>query len=308
MAYTLNVLEQPSVPTIGKDFHREYSPLRVEVITDDDNAGWPLVLTFIGINLFSTHPDDSAAYCVNIKPQRDMDNPRYWIVEYQYSTKIDITVDNNTGQPQPQTQTNPLERKGRIRFSTRRYQEAIIKDITGNPLRNTALDPFDHVEDRALLTIQIQRNLPLASPFGNIPVFNALTIADYVGSINSVAFLGFSNREVLCDDLEAEPKQESGGPPYWDVNALFVIKPFKGTGKALRGGWLTRKLNAGYRELVDGAWVAIEENGQRPARPVLLDINGQQMDPGTPGAPAEALFETFYTKPEVDFNLLGLLT
>lgn len=302
-------LEPLSVPTIGKDYHREYSPLRFEVITDSDITNWPEVLAAIPISIFTPHPDDSNARCINITPKRDENHPRYWIVEYDYSTKIELSQDG-----QPQTQQNPLERKGRIVFSGRRYQEAIIRDQLGRPICNRANDPYETMADKVLTAIQIQRNLPFGVPFGAIPAFNTVDIAEYMGAINNQPFLGFQASEVLCDDLVAEPKQEAHGPPFWEVNALFVIKPIRqiapmtGVNAGDEGGWFTRKLNAGYRELIEGEWVPIFENGQRPSRPVLLDMNGRKLAPGTPSQPAAPFFLKFNTYPEVNFNDLGLLT
>lgn len=291
-------------PVTDKDFNRDYTRVFEVIFADNEIPIGAVACIATGVALFSPHPEDSQALCINFRPEAK-DEDRYWLVTLDYSTRIEVSREG-----QPQSQQPPLERKGKIRLSGRKYQEAMTHDKERVLIANAANDPLEHSEERVRLCIQIQRNMPFNTSFGST-VFNPLSIEQYMGAINSAPFLGFGVREVLCDDLSADMDYQQG-QPFWDVNALFVINRFKNIpGKGNTGGWLTRKLNAGYRKLVVtagvGAWLPILENGQRPARPVLLDTTGNPLPPGTPAVPAVPNWLTFFTKEEADFNQIGLL-
>lgn len=300
---TVNELAARRGPQTDKSFTRIYHR-SIEVIFSESEAfSGALACIATGVSLWQPHPEDLNALCINFDPKSEQGDPRYWVVDLQYSSAVEIAEDG-----QPVSQSNPMERKARVRKSGRRYTEAIIRDINGTLLRNFAHDPYDHSEDRVRAAYLIQRDLPYGQAFGGKPPFESIAIEDYMGAINSAPFLGCFPKEVLCDDLEAEMKNENGNR-FWEVQAVFVINRIKIVEGVESGGWVTRKLNAGLRELINGKHVEIRDQfGRVPSRPALLDGNGRKLDPGTPAAPATPIYRHFYTKPEADFTLLGLLT
>lgn len=276
-------------PVQDKKFVATYQR-KIEVIADSASWSGRQAIAFAntqgaGIILFASHPEETAARLINFRAEQVSDDSLMWHITLDYSTAVEIGEDG-----QPQSQQHPLERKAKVSYRTRKYTESILNTITGHPIRNFALDPLQQDIERARTVIQISRNLPFGDAFGGQQPLEDLIIENYVGTTNATTFLGKNPREVLLDDFDTELEQESG-VVFWATNATFAISRITtaGTGSNATtvGGWVSRKLNAGYRELINGKWVTIfDQYGQRPTRPQLLDGSGRKMEPGTPATPA----------------------
>lgn len=307
-------------PIVTEDGNREWNR-RFEVITNSVMSGIE-VLAYSGLpRLYFPHSVDISAFCVKIDPKKSTDSEYYWVCEYKYSTKTPQTVNPDVGQnPDEQagdpSNANPLLRTPTYRFSSRKMSEFITQDLKDNVMTNSANEAYDPIErPRSLLVLNFSRNIHPSR-------FQARWISEFVYATNLTDFLGWAPHEVLIDEINGEPKKEFG-IPFWELNVVFVFNPFitktlgndanpyyppgvdpPANGNLLYrwGGWVTRRVDAGYMMLdANDNQVPIIIKGQVPNKPQLLNNSGGLLTSG--GIP---YYREFFTYQEKDFNLLNL--
>lgn len=306
---TVNRLEDPDPgPNIQPDGNAEYN-VTFEVITETSISGDAMAISSGLPLIYSTHPDNPFARCVSIQPTQV--DSLYWTVRYHYSTKLDQLATADIGQPggggggggggdsgfgDPKNE-NPLLRTPTFRFTSRKFTEYITHDINGVPLKNSAQDDYDpEPVEKTHLVLTVNKNLSLG-------LFTPLFIEQFVGCTNVNDYLGFASGEVLLDDLQADLSVEQN-VVFWSVTAVFVFWKIKTINGNNFGGWKSRKLDAGFNELISGVLTPILLPGaQRPAKPYLLNGAGRKLTPGE--TPKWKTFETYYL---ADFNELQLFS
>lgn len=183
---------------------------------------------------------------------------------------------------------DPLLRPATVRYFAVKRMEAVYEDPDGQPLINSAGDPFDppiQVE-KVRLGIQITRFQAR---------FDPSIIAEYVGAISSEKWAGFARQTAKCNDIAADRRFE-GGVWATEVTYSFEIE---------HTGWNPRRfLNEGarYRLTALGTErLAFADDVLRPMAKGLLAANGTKLSAG-----ASPTFEDIDLYPEVDFNALRL--
>jgi hypothetical protein len=288
----------PAIQSDGNAvYHRSF-----EVITDVAMSGDAMAV-YSGLpQLYALHNVNPFARVRTIQPTRHADADTYWTVRYEYSTKLDQLGGADIGQPSPPPpggadpyNPDPLQRTSTYRFSSRKYTEYVTRDKDGFHFKNSANDNYDPEPiEKPLLVVTVKKNLSLGA---FIPAY----ISQFVGATNSVPFLNFAPAEVLCDDLSAELMREKN-VTFWEVQAVFVFKPIITLAGNLFGGWKTRKLDAGWNELIAGVLTPISLPGnQKPAQPYLLNGAGRKLTAG-----AAPFWKSFETSDRADFNLLNM--
>ena len=304
MAYTLfTEVAEGRQATVDSKFNRTYT--RVFLVRTDSPTYGPY---YAGSHpslplIFSAYPDDANAFCLSLSPAQDQNDPLLWRVTAQYGYNTDMATASSapSGNPAVDTQqqgqspasrvANPLSRPRDYSISTNSYPWAIEQDRFGNPLQNSAGDPFIPVPEiqkgGATITVGLNStSSPSAAWINAIGYLNAssYTVGPYVigaglAKLNGVsASLAYEN-----------------GVSYWRWQLTFEYRP---------DGWAWVVANKGKRQvnINDPTGPLIEimsKAGGVVSNPVYLNAAGYAIAPG--GA---RTFATFHVYPRVAFPSL----
>lgn len=202
------------------------------------------------------HPNDASAFVSNIgPPNRDKDNRKLWTVGVEYET---LSADT--------PEENPLNEDALVEWGFTAYQKIIAKDAGGEPILNSANDPYDPPleGEKYRLNVRIQRNESSFTPGtadGHINTVNdaEVTVAGFTVAAGKALMKDFSGRSA-----------ERSGTSYWVVTYLIEFDP---------SSWQVELLDHGLYELVGATKRRIERYGEAVTEPQRLD--------GTGGALAE---------------------
>lgn len=178
----------------------------------------------------------------------------------------------------------------KVSFGGERTEKVISKDKAGNPITNSAGDPFDPpiTIDDSRSTMTVTRNELVSN-------FDLETAELYRDKINNAAWNGFELNTVKCGIITtSEPQYDSNAQVYYyTVTYPFTID---------RKGWIKEILDSGCNEL-DAYDVPkpIMNQGQQVSDPVPLDGTGHRLAVGAD--PSFILIEAYET---VDFSGLNI--
>jgi hypothetical protein len=247
------------------------------------DADWEVcrALPYVG----SPHPKDPNAYLVSKRAKNESFSKYVWIATLKYTTD------------RPREE-NPCDDPAVIEWSTDTVQEPFDFDAAGDPILNSALDPFaDRLKDEvSYWTVAITKNLPF------VPTW----INDYRDAVNS----DFCYIDGVPIDI-GMAKVKSIRIGKWQYRNDFGYRELQLTLKikddwkkhVLDQGlycWIDDPLNPGYE-----MWVPCgDENGKDVKKPAILDGSGHQVPPRT--TPTSSSFLTFdlrNTKPFANLPL-----
>ncbi len=178
----------------------------------------------------------------------------------------------------------------KVSFGGERTEKVISKDRNGNPITNSAGDPFDPpiTIDDSRSTMTVTRN-ELVSAFD-------LTLAElYRDKINNAEWNGFDAFTVKLGIITtSEPQYDSNAQVYYyTVTYPFTID---------RKGWQKDILDSGCNEL-DAYDIPkpIMNQGQQVSDPVPLDGSGHRLDVG-----GDPVYITVDAYDEIDFSGLNI--
>lgn len=246
-------------------------------------------------NLFDAHPDDASLTCRKVKAKRD-GTALKWMIDVDYSS-------DPAGQKESDKvkalESNPLDRKAKIRRSTNHYKKAVYKDKNGDGILNAAGDYFDPpVElDTKCWTFHITRNVL------DVPNWVYDIDEDGFGPLNQDTWtiLGkdFPAQTLKVEHIEVGELQEENGVEFYEMQVVLEYK---------RDTWKLKLLNQGLYEF-SGTGVhrrCVDGNGKPVVAPVLLSEVGTQLfNP----APADAVFLEFDVAALLPFtSFVSLLT
>jgi hypothetical protein len=270
-----------------------------DVFTDDRTHTPPQILAATGIPLlFAVCPWDSNLFAYDLQTDQNGENPFLWKVTIQY-TSLSFGINGKTDPSQ--RDPNPTARPALIDIDTEEYMEAVLYDINGSPLRNSANDPFDP-------PFELQRYMPVIRITKNVASgsFDYSTIKDYNGAKNSDTFLGFSPGELriwLRASREFEENQF-----FWKLEATIKVREITtvdiGEGPESRGGWFLDTYDIGFRARHgDGSYTILKDahTGQQLQNPAFLR-DGLEISPDD--TPATLRFDIY---PEENFAALGII-
>jgi hypothetical protein len=266
---------------------REYDVTYIAV-TDDPGYGPIYVRQQLAIQIgwapgilsnYSTggaHPEfDTAAQVLSINVTEVNTDGMQWIVAVHFAV-----FNPDTMAKSPLLLPPGLSVEGQV------FQEPIDVDISGNPLVNTAGDPYDPgiLVDKQRLAIRIQQNLQ------SFPSFSFA----YVDYLNLNTFCGLSAKTVKLAPPQVTRSYHPACGRYYDCAFSFDYNP---------NAWQASPLNQGFRQLVSGVQVAItDKNGQPISSPLPLDASGVVLAiPATSGDIITNHYDVYKT---VDFNTL----
>lgn len=239
-------------------------------------------------SLFAYYADpaggiDLGALVHKITP-RQLDEPFFWEVDVDYSSKIDNPEQAQTGAQEQ----DPLRRPSKIKWSMAKYQKAIDKDRNDKAMTNSAGEKYLVEIDDSRPVLTISRNEQTVLP---------AQILEYQDAISSDTFFGAAAGTAKMDSISAESAYENG-TFYWQVEYVIHFR---------REGWKLKLLDEGMQELVGGKLRPIyPDNSANPVTaPVPLDSHGVALTlPITPSNPAKFNeFDVYKDKAFAPLNL-----
>lgn len=178
----------------------------------------------------------------------------------------------------------------KVSFGGDRTERVVYFDKFGNPITNSAGDPFDPP-----ITIDDSRSTMTVTRNELISAFNLSLAETFRDTINAGVWNGFAAHTVKCGIIStSEPQYDSNNfVYYYTVTYPFMID---------RNGWRKVILDAGCNELDSyGNPRPIMNKGQQVSDPVPLDGAGHRLMEGyTP------VFLTIDAYDEVDFGGLNI--
>jgi hypothetical protein len=179
-----------------------------------------------------------------------------------YSWLVDIGYSTTATDPTENPLTDPVKVSG----SQSARQVPIEFDKDGNPILNTAGDPFQEI----LFAEDFDDTLQLTFNRAVVP-FSAAQSAKR--TTNSTPILGLAIGTVRYAGMSFQPQEHDVVGPYYSITI----------GLALAADWKKRILNQGFRELDNGELKPIKKGGKDVSQPVLLAIDGTALpENGTP--------------------------
>jgi hypothetical protein len=186
----------------------------------------------LGIAIFNTHPSDSGMVVTRVSVKMDpnqkvvydsADNPGgavsppsagtwvfQWLAEITYGP-WDPLRHSNDGDPASQ----PI----RVYFEGQTFQEDVDFTVSGNPVCNSASDPYDP-------TIKRDRTRPILRVIRNEASFTASTILGYADKVNSDVVGPYAERTLKCSCPIGEPKfSQFTGDTYYEVTYIIHFNP-----------------------------------------------------------------------------------
>lgn len=225
---------------------------------------------------------DTTAYCHRVSARQE-DDPVVWMVEAQYSTKVE---------QEDKADEHPLQRAAEIEWGSNKFTRPLERANDGSPVRNSAGDAFDpppEIED-VRLTLKIARNQVDFSPD---------VIVIYEGAVNDDLWFGFLPGEVRCTGIGAKSAHEKG-ISFWQVTYSFEMRiNFLSRDNT---AWAFKILDQGFTEVVSGERKRILDKFGAPVQnAAMLDGAGAKLAIG--GTP---VFRTFYAYANQTFANLQL--
>ena len=211
-----------------------------------DAAGLP--------ELGDPHPDFGSAFADRVSAD-ETDNRKVFIVRVDY-----VTPTGGTDQPE----FNPLDEDPVIIWGTRETNVIVVKDIDGNPIENSAFDPFDPpLEERAFeQEVTINRNEP---------AFNPDFAEEFQGKLN-VAPLEIAGKNVKAEQARltvfTATSAERNGIEYFRVTYKIEFK----TDEIIAGD---RNARFWRREVLDQGLNLIDDFGNKKR---ILDDEQEAID------------------------------
>lgn len=219
-------------------------------ITDDPLDSAALIF-LASPRVGETHPDDDFAWCRNVSPVNADFAKRVWIVTVSYSTAFEILE-------------NPLNDPVEISWDTEVYQRPAFQNRDGDPILNSANDPFDPLvqrdDDRWTATCRF--NLP-AVPTAYLAVNGSLNQDAYV--IDGVS-VGAEKSKVRIAIGTVQTRN--------DIIYRTVI-----TKVSMRDTWQSVVNDEGFRRIgsVDNEDIRDIVTKQKVTAPVALNGSGQPL-------------------------------
>jgi hypothetical protein len=290
-----------SVTSVNEIVGREYSAdenmnrrdvRKYRIICDVANQSEPSICAQADMPaILAPHPDPvnfPGLRCTSVRiAQEEADNAFIWIATVSWGA---LTLGKRaaaTSVNPEQRNQNPLLRPAILTFGSERFQRALLRDINGTDILNSAGDPFESgvMKDDFRPTFTITKN---------VATFDIPTWRDATNAINSSTFLGFDAETVRLVNYTGQEQYENGQDFFTAVGTFHVASDYE-------GDWNAHVLDCGYNEKVGGEFHPIEyQGGHLPGVTPRLNGAGVALTPGD-----ASHYLTFYLYNRYDFNSLG---
>ena len=278
------------------DFQRESKRTYIAYFGVDDDENY--VTLRCGLILGTRHPTDFAQVLHSIDVdclgrttwEGDNSDAMLWSITANYGTW------NFAEKGEPSKAGNPLLMPVKFRLEWEKVPEPIWVDVNGDPILNTAGDPFDPpIElDNLIGILTVRRNEAMP----DLPVIMALAL-----SLNEAPWNGFDAKCVRLAPIalpELEYAQETD-TYYYPMTYVFEIN-FR--------TWKKRPLNSGYRQITptqinpNRVSLILDDGGQPLQSPGLLSKSGFYLKP--PVNKDNLVIGSFDIHPTIDYGVFNL--
>lgn len=223
---------------------------------------------------------DNTVVAVNISVAQDNPtDPQDWRIVVDY-----MGVEDPTAQP------------AEVEYSPTRYQKALVKDVAGVAVVNTAKDPFETgiTVDRTRFTLTLTKAVLAWDPVAALEYQDSLNQFPFLQATHPPGFAGLTCKL----NLGAKRVRRKGTiniPEnfYWLRTSTIDID---------KEGWKVKVRNAGFNEIVHGVKRQITDGGVPVTSPQLLKADGSRLPHGDP-IPDPLEFDGYFVK---DWSALGL--
>jgi hypothetical protein len=222
--------------------------------------------------------EDTGAFARSINCEQVDESGFQWLVRVEYGPQsYDV-----------EKKEDPTEEEPSVEWDFDPHEEIADLDRNGDPIVNTAGDPFDPavMRDRTdpVLTVTVN----VADPFDFETAYN------FCDSVNDDVFFGAPARYVKIKSIKARRQRAASGVRYWQITYVFAFN---------RKTWDKVILNQGRREKISGQRRLILIDNAPASDPVPLDATGQKLAPGD--APVFLTFELYTPQDFSAFEIAG---
>lgn len=207
---------------------------------------------------------DPTCLCSRVQIKPDKMEPTLWHIQAEYRTDL---------------LPNPLTRPTEIEIDFAPYQRAVQEDNAGNPITNSADDPFDPppTVDDSRVVLRFRRNEPVPS--------DASFYITYQDAINTDNWWGLQPKQAKVMKIKVIQQYDSL-IPYVKVEYEIQVR---------WEGWQLLLLDKGFHVIDPTSMKQVLArdpiDGAPYAQPVLLDGTGKQLAQG--GQPVYIQFDVY---------------
>lgn len=214
----------------------------------------------IGSKYFVTSTEqDAGSFCSNVATDFEDLTPLglSWILTFDYAP-FDFSLFGN----------DPTAWPILITFGSAKYERIVTVDQDGNPILNSAGDPFESPvtidESRSIITVQRNELVKYVEGTGG---FNPLLAELYRDTVNNELWNGFEAKTVKCSSITTGAPQYDSNNEVWYYQVTYVFE-------IDRDAWTKRLLDQGYNVISAGVRKPYLLGGQKPEEPILLNGSG----------------------------------
>ena len=277
------------------------------VLTDDASMGPRAIVKALGLRngdyyrfpwATTATEWDYSSFIQQMSAKKTADDGRQWLVELEYGPFDWTGIGGATADAAAEGRIDPFAIPPQVSWGSAKREFALLKDVNGKPIRNTAGDPFDPPLTREITT-------PVLTIVRNEPTFDPLTVTKYVDTTNGTVFLGFDTNVVKCADVVSKRDYHADYGYYWEVTYSFEVRPvrYDSTGRLTDNGWVREVLNAGLREIdvVSGDRQQIIIDQHVVTSPVLLTQGGVYIE----ALGDDPYYLEFQIYPQLDYSIFN---
>ena len=282
------------------------------VITDDARVGPRAVVQGLGLSngdsyRYPVAPGTTAvewdygSFIDSVDAAKDAEDGCQWKVTIKYLPFDWASQGGATGAAAALGQFDPFAIPPQVQWGSQKFEAYLTKDANGNPLQNTAGDPFDPPPKR-------DDSRPVLTIVRNEATFDPLYAGNYKDTCNGTVFLGYDINTVKCDDIVAKREYHADYGYYWEVTYTFTLRlvRYDSSNVLIDNGWTEEILNCGLRQIsvADGNAHQILIDKAPVSAPVLLNKAGQYIGPSS-GVTATPIYLEFQIYPQMDYTVFN---
>lgn len=257
------------------------------------------------IGIYSEHPSDSFALVVKITVATETGEIETYTDRTNPSNTNNgeeclcwaITLDFGPWNPLEHTDTgNPVDQPLRFKLNWTNYPKLATLDKDGNPILNTAYQPYDP-------PIEIDGYRGLLTVYRNEATPSLVALISNESYVNASAWNGFAARTVKVTPIALPERQYSQftGEIYYPMEYPFEIDSNTWDKNIVNAGLaqINPTMTAPYR-----VTPILDDSGQPLSGPGLLDINGKFLHP--PVSSSNIIINNHKIYPELDFTVFDM--
>lgn len=235
---------------------------------------------------------DARAYLQSVEVSPASETGRVFKVNLKFGryNANQEAVDPDTGVKDPFSEPPTLRGRGE------EVEVAVAYDNAGNPVLNSAGEPFANAPTISLPTLvfevsQLRRT------------FDPSLITSLQGHVNDAEWQGWPAGSVLCKSVTASRTWNSDTDSWaWDTSYEFAMRePIESGGVDVLPGWTLQILDCGYsaKDGTNPNKLILDKTGATVSDPVPLDGAGGRLDPAD-----DPVYLEFAVYPEASFATL----